>query len=157
DTLCGCSIDDVALAMESRLRSARHEAIGIRDDSIAELIGHDPVAARESRDRGRPIVIVRKAAPRIRSGGAILGGEQFVADVPVGPGSAAGASTPIDVPAEHPRIPSLGRLQRLSRSLRHSRTESPRHYPDDDLVVARRVAAWVSNAPAYGIVCHEIG
>src|SRR5262249_10317937 len=53
-------------------------------------------------------------------------------------------------------IPSLGRLQTLSQTLRHSRTESPRHYPDDDLVVSSRVAAWVSEAPAYGIVSYPI-
>ena len=154
DTLCGCSIDDVALAMEGRLRAAQHEGIGIRDDSIAELIGHDPVAAREARDRWQPIVIVRNAAPRVRSGVAIIDLEQFVAEVPVGPGS---GTPPMPViPAQHPRIPALGRLQTLSQTRRHSRTESPRNYPDDDLVVSRRVAAWVSDAPAYGIASYPI-
>lgn len=156
DTLCGCSIDDVALAMEQRLRSARNEAIGIRDDAIRELIGHDPVAAREARDDWKPVVLVRNAAPRARSGVAIIDLEEFVADVGVGPGSKP-AESPLEMPAERPRIAGLGRLQLLSQELRHSRTESPRHYPDNDLVAARRVAAWVSDAPPYGIASYAIG
>jgi alpha-mannosidase len=156
DTLCGCSIDDVAQAMEHRLRSARNEAIGIRDDSIAELIGHDPVAAREARDRWKPIALVRNAAPRSRSGVAIIDLEEFVADVGVGPGSKPLDSS-AEIPNERPRIPALGRLQVLSQELRNSRTESPRHYPDNDLVVARRVAAWVADAPPYGIAASEVG
>jgi len=158
DTLCGCSIDDVADAMELRLRSALHQADGIRDDALADLIGHDASAAREARDRWQPIVVVRNATPRVRSGVAIVEIEEFIADVPVGPGSAP--ASPIDVAATNGRSPivaGLGRLQMLSRALRYSRTESPRHYPDNDLVVVTRAAAWVSDAPAYGIVSHAIG
>src|SRR5205085_6054431 len=67
DTLCGCSIDDVANAMELRLRSAIHQADGLRDDAIADLLGHDAAAAREARDSWTPIVVVRNPAPRARS------------------------------------------------------------------------------------------
>ncbi|HEY9227623.1 MAG TPA: hypothetical protein VIP11_13290, partial [Gemmatimonadaceae bacterium] len=84
DTLCGCSIDDVAFAMEQRLRSAHHEASGIRADAVADLIGHDPVTARDARDRWRPTVIVRNPAPRVRSGVAIVDVEQLVARIAVG-------------------------------------------------------------------------
>ncbi|MGH2900909.1 MAG: hypothetical protein ACRDMZ_19695, partial [Solirubrobacteraceae bacterium] len=155
DTLCGCSIDDVALAMEGRLRSARHEAIGVRNDSIADLIGHDAGLAREARDRWTPVVLVRNRAPRARSGVAIVDLEQFVADVPVGPGSGAAVSIPSQRP-ERPLVPGLGRLQDLSHEMRQSRTESPRHYPDNDLIVARQVAAWVVDAPPFGIVSHAV-
>ncbi|HEY5060410.1 MAG TPA: hypothetical protein VII52_02690, partial [Gemmatimonadaceae bacterium] len=68
DTLCGCSIDEVALAMEGRLRSATNQAVGIRDDAIVDLLGHDPVQARDHRDRWTPVVVVRNPAPRARSG-----------------------------------------------------------------------------------------
>jgi alpha-mannosidase len=158
DTLCGCSIDDVADAMELRIHSALHQAEGVRDDALADLIGHDAAAAREARDRWQPIVVVRNAAPRVRSGVAILEIEEFIADVPVGPGSAP--ASPIDVAATNERTPivaGLGRLQVLSRARRYSRTESPRHYPDNDLVAVTRVAAWISEAPAYGIVSHAVG
>ena len=157
DTLCGCSIDEVADAMELRLRSARNQAIGIRDDAIAALIGHDPVAARASKDSWTPVVVIRNPAPRVRSGVAIIQVDEFVADVPVGPGSAPKETSVATISKATPRIPALGALQVLSKQLEYSRTESPRHYPDNDLVSTTRVAAWVSDAPAYGIVSHAIG
>jgi alpha-mannosidase len=157
DTLCGCSIDDVADAMELRVRSAIHQAEGIRDDAIADLIGHDPASAREARDRWQPIVVVPNAAPRARSGVAVLEIEDFIADVPVGPGSARTSVADATPVAQHvPVVDGLGPLQLLSREVRYSRTESPRHYPDNDLVVVTRVAAWIADAPAYGIVSHSI-
>jgi alpha-mannosidase len=158
DTLCGCSIDEVAVAMEQRLHAAIVQAKGIRDDSIAALIGHDPAEARTKREAWTPIVVVRNGAPRPRGGVAIVDIESFVVDVRVGPGSAPTASNErTDPPRGLPRIEGVGPVQVLSRELRHSRTESPRHYPDDDLVIAARVAAWVSDVPAYGLVSRKLG
>ena len=157
DTLCGCSIDDVAMAMETRLRGVLAQARGLRDDSIAGLLGHDAAAAREARDRWTPVAVVRNSAPRARAGVAIIDVEQFMADVPVGPGSAPVADAAPLPTAEPPRIPSLGRVQVLSAGTRFSRVESPRHYPDNDLVSVHRVAAWVSGVPAYGLTTHAIG
>jgi alpha-mannosidase len=151
DTLCGCSIDAVALAMEARLRSVMTQASGIRDDSILDLIGHDPVVARESPGRWSPVVIVRNAAPRRRSGVAVIELEEFVAHVAVGPGSASHEDAPPPAAPTQPRIPSLGAVQLLTQETRHSRTESPQDYPDNDLVAVQRVAAWVSDTPPYGI------
>jgi alpha-mannosidase len=149
DTLCGCSIDDVADAMELRIRSATNQAIGVRDDSIARLIGHDAVEARTSPERWRPIVLVRNAAARPRGGVAIVDDETFLADVPVGPGSAA---SPGLAPApERHAVASLDDAQVLNTEVTHSLTESPRHYPDNDLVNRRRVAVWVAPIPAYGV------
>jgi alpha-mannosidase len=157
DTLCGCSIDDVARAMEGRLRAVTVQATALRDDAILALIGHDPVTARESPDRWKPVVLVRNAAPRRRSGVAVIEVEQFVAHVPVGPGSSSrGAEPPMAAPTK-PRIPSLGAVQELSRAEMHSRTESARHYPDNDRVAVHRVAAWVSDAPPYGVSSYSIG
>jgi hypothetical protein len=45
----------------------------------------------------------------------------------------------------------------LSQGLRQSRTESPRHYPDNDLVLASRVAAWIPDSEPYGISAFGIG
>ena len=156
DTLCGCSIDEVATAMEERLRSAIDQATGVRDDAILELIGYDPAAAREAPSHWRPCVIVRNPAPRVRSGVAIVELEQFLIDVPVGPGSATPAADVI-VPTKRPVLLGLGRLQVLSREARYSRIESPHHYPDNDLVSVTRVAAWIDDAPAYGLASHAIG
>lgn len=156
DTLCGCSIDDVATAMEGRLRGARHEGRGIRDDAILDLIGHDPVEARTARDQWRPLVLIRNAAARPRAGVAIIDVDRFLADVPVGPSSAGQPVVRRELPRKAPRVPGLGKLQVLSERERFSRTESPRHYPDNDLVRSSRVAAWVANVPAYGIAAFPI-
>jgi alpha-mannosidase len=156
DTLCGCSIDAVASAMELRIRSASTQAAGVRDDSILELIGHDAVAARTARDAWRPVVVVRNASPRRRSGVAVVDVEQFIADVAVGPASAPSAAQ--SAPAR-PKvlIPALGAAQVLARGTRQSRTESPRHYPDNDLVETTQAAVWVEDAPSYGIATFAVG
>ena len=157
DTLCGCSIDEVASAMELRLRAAENQAAGIRDDAIADLLGHDPVAARDHRDQWKPVVVVRNPAPRPRAGVAILDIEEWVADVPVGPGSARANQADAPLPARRPRVSGLGAPQVLERSLRHARIESPRHYPDNDLVSVTRVAAWIPDALPYGMTSYGLG
>ena len=160
DTLCGCSIDPVARAMEVRQDAAIVEANGVRDDAILDLLGHDAAEAREARASWTPVVVLRNPAPRPRSGVAVIEIEQWLADVPVGPGSADGAAAdaaPVAARAPRPAVPSLGAVQVLARDERFSRTESPRHYPDNDLVSVATVAAWIREIPAYGIVSHPIG
>jgi mannosylglycerate hydrolase len=148
DTLCGCSIDEVADAMELRIRSATNQAVGVRDDAILQLVGHDLVEAREARDRWTPTVIVRNPAPRPRGGVVIVDDETFLADIPVGPGSAAGVVPRPETRSSHPAFPDE---QLLASEFTHALTESPRHYPDNDLVAQRRVALWVAPVPAYGL------
>lgn len=157
DTLCGCSIDEVAAAMELRVRSAANQAAGVRDDAVLDLVGHDAVEARGSRDAWQPVVLLRNPAPRARSGVAILEIEEFIADVPVGSGSAAPEIPGAAEPRRTPTVAGLGPVQVLDRAMRHSRTESPRHYPDNDLVSVTRVAAWVADAPPYGVAPRPIG
>ena len=91
DTLCGCSIDAVADAMDRRLDDALVQGIGIRDDAIAQLAGYDPIAARTMKKTWAPLVVVRNRAPRAREGVAIVEINEFLADVPVGPGSSSAA------------------------------------------------------------------
>ena len=157
DTLCGCSIDAVAAATEQRLRSASNQAKGIRQDAIAALIGHDADRARENAALWRPVVLLRNRAARRRSGVALVEIEEFLSHVPVGPGSAAAIGASRAVPAVVPQVPTLGTVQVLSRDVRYSRTESPRHYPDNDLVAVTRALAWVEDAEPYGIHAHAIG
>src|SRR5262249_12837245 len=158
DTLCGCSIDDVASAMELRVRSATNQAAGVREDATLDLVGHDRVVARVERSRWQPVVLVRNPAPRHRAGVAIVAIEEFIADVPVGPGSGGADAAPQSTaPRRTPIVAGLGRVQVLSRETRNARTESPRHYPDNDLVSVTRAAAWVADAPSYGIVSRAIG
>ena len=72
DTLCGCSIDDVARAMDARLDDAMAQATGIRDDAVLALIGHDAVAARTRKPDWRSLMLVRNRAARSRGGIAEL-------------------------------------------------------------------------------------
>ena len=152
DTLCGCSTDDVARAMEARLDDATAQGRGIREDALHALAGHDPVEARERRDDWRPVALVRNPTARPRGGVAEVALLTFLRDVPVGPGSGGtkkrtrwrGAPVALDG----------GRvaLQVLDRDVRHDRTESPRHYPDADLVEVAHAVAWLDPVPGYGVV-----
>jgi hypothetical protein len=147
DTLCGCSLDEVAQAMDERLDDALVQGGGIRDDALSDVVGHDPVTAREARARWREVAIVRNPVARARSGVAILELKSFLADEPVGHPSAGAA---IQVPES--RQPSLGAvpLQVLSQRVERDRVESPRHYPDNDFVTRALVAAWVERVEGYG-------
>ncbi len=157
DTLCGCSIDEVAAAMEVRVRSATNQAAGVRDDAILDLVGHDQAEARTAREAWQPVVLIRNPSPRRRTGMAILEIEEFVADVPVGPGSAAAAIPAVPAPRRTPTVAGVGAVQVLDREMRNVRTESPRHYPDNDLVSVTRVAAWIGDAPPHGVIVRPIG
>jgi alpha-mannosidase len=147
DTLCGCSVDEVAHAMDARLEDAMVQGAGIRDDAIADVLGHDPVAAREARDRWQSVAIVRNVAARPRGGVAILRLRSFLADEPVGHPS-AGAS--IVLPPPPPPALEDVPLQVLAQSVERDRIESPRHYPDNDFVASTLGAVWVPDVPGYG-------
>jgi alpha-mannosidase len=150
DTLCGCSVDAVAVAMDARLEDVMVQGRGIRDDAILDLIGHDAVAARTSRSAWREVVVVRNPAPRPRGGVAEVEVRRFLADVPVGPGSAHAPPPPrvrlVSARLDGGRIP----MQVVDRGVGFDRVESPRHYPDNDLVEIVRAVAWLPPTPGYG-------
>jgi len=153
DTLCGCSIDEVARAMDARLDEAESQGIGVRAEALNELIGHREDDARERRAEWKPLVVVRNPSARTRGGVALLRLTEFIADVPVGPGSAVSGSVLPPAARRPGPVAGLAAVQVLARSEEHERTESARHYPDDDLVAAFEVAAWVPDVPAYGLRC----
>ena len=72
DTLCGCSTDEVARAMDTRLDEAFAQGEGLRDDALLDLIGHDRDLARTQRDAWTPMTVIRNAAARARGGVARL-------------------------------------------------------------------------------------
>ena len=150
DTLCGCSIDQVARAMDSRLESVVAQSAGLREDAILDLIGHDRDEARQRRDAWTSALIVRNRAARTRSGVAIVELTSTIADVPVGPGSAHVAITKRVLP-KTPRLTGLAAPQVLARRIGNERTEAPRAYPDNDAVARLQAAIWVDDVPAYGI------
>ena len=161
DSLCGCSIDAVARAVDARLSDAIAQARGIRDDALLSVIGHDPVEARERRADWKPVVVLRNTVARPRRGVAEVRVATFVRDVPVGPGSARLArehrtAARADRDALlHARIALLDGdrllvVQPLSSHLATDLVESPRHYPDADRVVASRALVWVDEIAGFG-------
>jgi mannosylglycerate hydrolase len=153
DTLCGCSTDEVARAMDARLDETESQGLGVRGDAVLDLLAHDADTARERRGEWSPMVVLRNPAARPRGGVALVRFVDFLADVPVGPGSAGQITDAVMPPKKTPAIAGCSAVQVLSRAVEHERTESPRHYPDDDLVSVCDVAAWVPEVPGYGVKC----
>lgn len=153
DTLCGCSTDEVARAMDARMDETESQAIGIRGDALHALIGHREDDARERHLDWKPMVVVRNPVARARGGVALVRLTQFISDVAVGPGSAEKEVFVSPSAERTPAVPDFAAIQVLSKAEVHERTESPRHYPDDDLVMAYDAAAWIPEVPAYGARC----
>jgi alpha-mannosidase len=166
DTLCGCSIDPVARAMDARLTDVLAQARGIRDDAILEAIGHDRIGARDRRAGWRNVVVVRNSAARPRGGVVEVVVSEFVDDVRVGPGSA-----PTGLESRGPRskrgdvstMPALEHdgvalvMQRLGGDTEIELTESPLHYPDADRVRRTRALVWIPDIGGYGTHSLTVG
>ncbi|MCC6929605.1 MAG: hypothetical protein IT359_11500 [Gemmatimonadaceae bacterium] len=150
DTLCGCSIDAVACALDQRLDQVERVGALAAVRSRLALLGHDATVARARESAWRTVVVVRNRCPVPRAGIAELEVDQVLGTVPVGPDS-AGAPRP----TASVRTLRLGDgtipVQELSRALVHVREESPRDYPRNRLVLRRRVLAWLPPVPALGL------
>lgn len=153
DTLCGCSLDAVARAMDARLDDVASQAAGLRADALGESVGH---AGGRATSR-RPVLIVRNRAARPRGGVALVDVARVLAPVRVGPGSGTRITPPAVLPTgvslDGGRVP----LQVLDRARRHDRVESPLDYPDDALVEVARAVAWVPPIPGYGAITLAVG
>ena len=155
DTLCGCSIDEVALAMSDRLREASSAGEELRSAALMSLAGHDGNEARRAPDSWRSVALVRNAAARMRTGVASIDVDIVLDDAPVGPASAG-----IEPRVRRPGPLSIGTpavpLQELDRTRTFVREEASRHYPWNRLIERRRVLAWVTGVPGYGFVTQPI-
>jgi hypothetical protein len=149
DTLCGCSIDAVAQAMDARLGAVMHGAEETRVRAIGHLVGHNGARDRASAVAPRSVVIVRNRSARTRGGLAELTIDLPLCAVPVGPGSAESPPVPRDAPLF--QVEGMGSLQILSRQRLHVRDESPHHFPRD-LLAERVVALGVADPlPGFGL------
>ena len=148
DTLCGTSIDAVAEAFESRLGSVEAQYTELRRNAVQALIGHDAELARESSPRWNASVMMRNPAPRARDGIVELQLTATLADITVGPGSAARQGTRRKISPWH--VDGIA-IQVLARGERVSLTESPRGYPDADLVSTATAVGWTGEVGAYTI------
>lgn len=156
DTLCGCSTDDVARAMDTRQVAVADQGRGLREAALQLLVGHDQIDARDRTPHGSPsMVVVRNRTARKRGGLAHITIREVLEDVPVGPGSGARTSPR---PSGTSSLPALGDwpMQRIARPrAAYLRRESPQHYPDNDLVAVHRVLAWVPPIAGFGILAGE--
>jgi alpha-mannosidase len=154
DTLCGTSVDEVATALDARHADVLDRAHVLRDDALASLLGHDVERARRAPAEWKPSVVLRNRAPRARGGIVELELCATVADVAVGPGSAARQGARRRVPAW--RVAGIP-LQVLGRKERVALTESPRDYPDADLVIEARAVGWIGAMPGYAVEARSHG
>jgi alpha-mannosidase len=156
DTLCGCSVDDVARAMDVQQLAVADQGRGLRDAALQQVLRHDVVAARSRapHERGASLVLRNRTA-RPRGGLALLTTRAFVRDVAVGPGSAAvHGALPDSAPPSGAFAGWLTQPVSIPRA-RWDRRESPQHYPDNDLVSEQRVLAWVPSVPALGLAAYR--
>ena len=163
DTLCGCSIDDVARAMDTRLSSTMTQAAGLREAALALALEHDVVAAQSRAIADTPTLVVRNRAARWRGGVAEVCIDQTLSDELVGPSSAdqmpnAGAlgSDSNSVSRVHSVVLRDMTLQFVRSKVVRRRRESPQHYPDNDLVLANHAIAWVPPVPPLGLAMHRV-
>ncbi len=149
DTLCGCSIDAVAQAMDDRLRRASSAARELRTFALG--------ARGERRAQGgASTLLVTNPAPRLRRGVV-----EASIDVPLGPvaiGFGSAGRTP--PPREGPPV-SLwnGRpvpMQALTQERAFVRDESPERYPRTALVERRRVLLFLEDLAPLGAHVLEV-
>lgn len=152
DTLCGTSIDAVADAFDARLASVEEQSLGIRADALHALVSHDVELARTSASVWKPAVLLRNPVARPRGGVVELTLRTKLADIAVGPGSAARQGERRTPPAW--RVNGIP-LQILSRAERVELTESPRAYPDADVVLEARAVGWVDAIGGYVVETRE--
>ena len=142
DTLCGCSVDDVASAMTDRMRRADRAARELRRTVFA-----GPGGAPEGDGQ---VVLMVNPAPRSRGGVVEATIDVMLAAVPVGPGSHTLTSVANEAPALAVGSPTLP-FQELDRRRTFVRDESPRRYPRNALVEQRRALFWFSEMPPFGV------
>lgn len=141
DTLCGCSVDAVASAMDQRLGDVMRAGTLALERATLERLGDDPAAARDQVEAWRPALVVRNDLPRPRGGIVELEIDTPQELVPVGPAS-DGRGTPLRLRALQPAGGGYV-TQELSTERVFVRHESPRHYPRNMSVERRRVLAWL--------------
>ena len=153
DSIGGCAHDAVARAADARVADAAAIAREVAIGSLADLVGHDPDAAREQPDTWRPTLTLFNAAARPRGGVVTAQVTFFREDVLVGPPGGRQVRRgpgfrPFALAAtDGTAIP----VQVLDRTVGLERIDAPRHYPDQDVVDRVRVAFRAPELPGLGI------
>ncbi len=151
DTLCGCSIDDVATAADARWSDVRHQATAIRDDTLRALVQCDSATQRGRESAWVSTVVLRNPASRARGGAIRLRLLDRVVPDPVGPGSASGSANHVAPSMLAPGWSGDEHIQALSRAADFDRVESPLHYPRNAVVRVTDAMAWIAPMPGYAV------
>jgi mannosylglycerate hydrolase len=143
DTLCGCSIDDVARSMDDRARRVVAGATEQRRTALGTLVRGAAAAAAAT-------VVITNPMPRRRAGVVEAVIDLPLAPVAIGHGSAgrqlpSRAAPPFCVVAERP-LP----MQLLHAERAFARDEAPDRYPRTSLVERCRVLLWSPDVPPLG-------
>ncbi len=149
DTLCGCSVDDVAAAADQRWTDVESQSSAIRDDALRALLEYDAVEQRERESQWQLTLVVRNPSARVRSGVLHLKLIDAVVQDPVGPGSAARSGARIPTLATAVSWSGDEHLQLLERSRQFDRVESPMHYPRNAVVRVTHALAYVGDVSGY--------
>lgn len=155
DTLCGCSIDAVARAMDVTIESAVQQAEGLRAAALQLALQHDSVKARARPLSDTPKLVIRNRVARWRGGLAEVVLDETIGDVAVGPSSAAVAEVGAQSVVSVPKVNGFP-VQTLESTSVFRRRESPQHYPDNDLVREQRTLVWVPPVPPVGLAAHSV-
>ncbi|HEU5049803.1 MAG TPA: glycoside hydrolase family 38 C-terminal domain-containing protein, partial [Gemmatimonadales bacterium] len=153
DTIAGCTSDLVAAESAARLDAVRATTGEIVVASVHELIGHDPDVARNAAAHEPALAVWN---PRVSpSGGVVVADLTFFRrDILVGPpgmrrtGTGKGYRPFALVTPDGAPLP----VQVIERRRALERIDAPRHYPDQDVVDAVRVAFEASSIPGHGLV-----
>ncbi|MCU0647783.1 MAG: hypothetical protein MUF00_07290 [Gemmatimonadaceae bacterium] len=152
DTLCGCSIDAVARAMDVRLDAVASQLDGLTVAARDLLLGHDRVQARGAPQEWHTALVAMNPVSHARRGVARVRLVRLRQHEPVGPGSAARQGAPAALDPPPARIAGLGAVQWIDGHDTRERLESPLHYPDNDLVRVDHGLAWIDRAlPAWSL------
>src|SRR5437899_9683428 len=153
DAIAGCTADDVARAVESRLTSVEALSGEVVRGSVHDLVHHDPDAARGRAASPSPTPVIWNPAARPRRGVMIADVPLFPRDVLLGP---RGDRVPRARQGHRPfaLATSDGHtvpVQLLDRRIGTERLDAAHHYPDQDEVDEVRIAFRVPSVPGLGL------
>lgn len=151
DTLCGCSIDQVALEADTRRADARAQASAIQSDALRVLVDADLVAQRDLETQWHPTLVIRNPGARPRGGAVALRLVDAAVADPVGPGSAVREGERVAPRRAPPAWTGAQCLQVLQQSSQFDRVESPQHYPRNAVARVTEVMAWIDPMPGYAV------
>src|SRR5213594_595659 len=152
DAIAGCTIDDVARAVDGRLTNVEALARDVVRGAVLDLVHHDPDAARERAGDAAPALVLWNPAARPRGGVVVVDVTLFRRDVLVRPPSGGMSRQrqgyrPFGLAGPDARPIAL---QLLDRRPGQERLDAARHYPDQDEVEWVRVALRLPSVAGLG-------